>query len=88
MQCKSVLAMEGTESTTRESTAQKIGNQEVDQMVLMSSKPLHRFVQKEPRSLGVTQQSTTDISTDIYVYTNNCKAGTLILPLLLPRLLL
>lgn len=28
-------------------------NQEADHGVLMSSKPLHRFVQREPRSLGI-----------------------------------
>ncbi|KAK2849187.1 hypothetical protein Q5P01_009021 [Channa striata] len=42
--------MEGTEPTTRITTN---GNQEADHMVLMSSKPLHRFVQREPGSLGI-----------------------------------
>ncbi|XP_073343198.1 uncharacterized protein [Pagrus major] len=45
--------MEGTESTTRERTTGKDGRREVDQKVLMSSKPLHRFVRKEPRCLGI-----------------------------------
>lgn len=45
--------MEGTESTTRERTTGKDGNQAADHRLLMSSKPLHRFVQKEPRSLGI-----------------------------------
>lgn len=53
----SLLAMEGTESTARERTTGKDGKQEADQRVLMQSKPLHRFVQKEPRSLGVTHQT-------------------------------
>ncbi|XP_071313629.1 membrane-spanning 4-domains subfamily A member 15-like [Trachinotus anak] len=43
--------MEGTEPTTRERTTD--GTQEPDHAVLMSSKPLHRFVQREPRSLGI-----------------------------------
>lgn len=42
--------MEGSQLT--ESRAGK--NQDVDQEVLMTSKPLHRFVQREPKSLGVT----------------------------------
>lgn len=46
--------MESTESTTRErATAGKDGTEEADQKVLMSAKPLHRFVQKEPRTLGI-----------------------------------
>uniref|UniRef100_A0A7N9ASF9 Uncharacterized protein n=1 Tax=Mastacembelus armatus TaxID=205130 RepID=A0A7N9ASF9_9TELE len=44
--------MEGTEPTTSESTGRE-GNQEANQTVLLTSKPLHRFVQKEPKSLGV-----------------------------------
>ncbi|KAM6923972.1 membrane-spanning 4-domains subfamily A member 4A-like [Xenentodon cancila] len=42
--------MENTGATT---AAGKDGNQKRDNMVLMSGKPLHRFVQKEPRSLGI-----------------------------------
>ncbi|XP_061581169.1 membrane-spanning 4-domains subfamily A member 4D-like [Cololabis saira] len=43
--------MEGTETTA---TSQIDGNQEEDNlMVLMSGKPLHRFVQKEPRNIGI-----------------------------------
>ncbi|XP_062281163.1 membrane-spanning 4-domains subfamily A member 4D-like isoform X2 [Scomber scombrus] len=45
--------MEDTESTTTDRTTGKDGNQEADHRVLMSSKPLHRFVQREPRSLGI-----------------------------------
>uniref|UniRef100_A0A3P8THQ5 Uncharacterized protein n=1 Tax=Amphiprion percula TaxID=161767 RepID=A0A3P8THQ5_AMPPE len=45
--------MEGTESTTRQRATAEAGNQQSDNTVLMSSKPLHRFVQKEPRSLGI-----------------------------------
>ncbi|XP_039975087.1 uncharacterized protein LOC120784967 [Xiphias gladius] len=44
--------MEGAEPTTRKRTGRD-GTQEADPRVLMSSKPLHRFVQKEPRSLGI-----------------------------------
>ncbi|XP_054453879.1 membrane-spanning 4-domains subfamily A member 4D-like isoform X2 [Anoplopoma fimbria] len=45
--------MEETESTTRDRTTGHDGNQAADNMLLMSSKPLHRFVQKEPKSLGI-----------------------------------
>ncbi|KAJ4945879.1 hypothetical protein JOQ06_023557 [Pogonophryne albipinna] len=45
--------MEGTESTTRERSTAKDGNKAADQEVLMSSKPLHRFVQREPRDVGI-----------------------------------
>ncbi|XP_054453880.1 membrane-spanning 4-domains subfamily A member 4D-like [Anoplopoma fimbria] len=45
--------MEETESTTRDRTTEHDGNQAADNMLLMSSKPLHRFVQKEPKSLGI-----------------------------------
>uniref|UniRef100_A0A3B5AD47 MARVEL domain-containing protein n=1 Tax=Stegastes partitus TaxID=144197 RepID=A0A3B5AD47_9TELE len=45
--------MEGTESTTRQRAAGAAGNREPDQSLLMSGKPLHRFIQKEPRSLGI-----------------------------------
>ncbi|KAM3613451.1 uncharacterized protein V6R79_026303 [Siganus canaliculatus] len=41
--------MEGAKSTTQDGAP---GNN-VNQEVLMSSKPLHRFVQNEPRSLGI-----------------------------------
>ncbi|KAK5897116.1 hypothetical protein CesoFtcFv8_010207 [Champsocephalus esox] len=44
--------MEGTESTTRERSTAKDGNKAADQEVL-SSKPLHRFVQREPRNVGI-----------------------------------
>lgn len=40
-------------------------NQEADHGVLMSSKPLHRFVQREPRSLGVTHQTIQGHSNEI-----------------------
>ncbi|XP_037635590.1 uncharacterized protein LOC119494047 [Sebastes umbrosus] len=45
--------MEGTESTARERTTGKDGNQTTDQKLLNTSKPLHRFVQREPKSLGI-----------------------------------
>ncbi|KAE8285990.1 hypothetical protein D5F01_LYC15670 [Larimichthys crocea] len=45
--------MEGTESTTRGRTTARDQNQEADQSVLTYSKPLHRFVQREPRILGI-----------------------------------
>ncbi|KAM7417728.1 hypothetical protein PAMA_017393 [Pampus argenteus] len=46
--------MEGTGSpTARERTTERNMNQEADNRVVMSSKPLHRFIQKEPKSLGI-----------------------------------
>ncbi|TDH07720.1 hypothetical protein EPR50_G00108460 [Perca flavescens] len=45
--------MEGTESTARERTTGRDGSQAPNDTLLMSSKPLHRFIQKEPRSLGI-----------------------------------
>ncbi|XP_036932950.1 membrane-spanning 4-domains subfamily A member 4D-like [Acanthopagrus latus] len=46
--------MEGTtESTTRERTTGNAGKSEANQTTLMSGKPLHRFVQREPRCLGI-----------------------------------
>ncbi|KAI9538969.1 hypothetical protein NQZ68_009046 [Dissostichus eleginoides] len=45
--------MEGTDSTTRERSTAKDGNKAADQEVLMSSKPLHRFIQREPRNVGI-----------------------------------
>lgn len=45
--------MEGTKSTARqERTTETNGDPGTDSNVLLSNKPLHRFVQKEPRSLG------------------------------------
>uniref|UniRef100_G3Q1M4 Uncharacterized protein n=1 Tax=Gasterosteus aculeatus aculeatus TaxID=481459 RepID=G3Q1M4_GASAC len=41
------------ESTTGDRATGQDGNQASDPMLLMSSKPLHRFVQREPRSLGI-----------------------------------
>ncbi|XP_077958301.1 B-lymphocyte antigen CD20-like [Gasterosteus aculeatus] len=41
------------ESTTGDRAEGQDGNQASDPMLLMSSKPLHRFVQREPRSLGI-----------------------------------
>ncbi|XP_041653371.1 membrane-spanning 4-domains subfamily A member 4D-like [Cheilinus undulatus] len=49
----SLLMMDGTESTTRDRTTGKDENQGADSKVLFSGKPLHRFVRKEPRSLGI-----------------------------------
>ncbi|KAL6117701.1 uncharacterized protein ACO6RY_15431 [Pungitius sinensis] len=43
-----MVESESTSGGTRQD-----GNQASDPMLLMSSKPLHRFVQKEPRSLGI-----------------------------------
>ncbi|XP_006781517.1 membrane-spanning 4-domains subfamily A member 4D-like isoform X2 [Neolamprologus brichardi] len=49
--------MEGTQelkTTTREEgTTERNGDQGTSSNVPMSSKPLHRFVRKEPRSLGI-----------------------------------
>ncbi|XP_068570771.1 membrane-spanning 4-domains subfamily A member 15-like [Cebidichthys violaceus] len=45
--------MEETESTTRDRTTGQDGSHTPDHTLLMSSKPLHRFIQKEPRSLGI-----------------------------------
>lgn len=45
--------MEGTEPTIRERTKQQDGNPKADNALLMSSKPLHRFVRREPRTLGI-----------------------------------
>ncbi|XP_019934364.1 uncharacterized protein [Paralichthys olivaceus] len=45
--------MEGTGPTTRATATGRDGNQEVDQKLLMTSKPLHRFIQREPRCLGI-----------------------------------
>ncbi|XP_034399230.1 uncharacterized protein LOC117737394 [Cyclopterus lumpus] len=45
--------MEETESTTIERTTEQDGHQAADHMLSMSSKPLHRFVQKGPRFLGI-----------------------------------
>ncbi|XP_070818984.1 membrane-spanning 4-domains subfamily A member 4A-like [Chaetodon trifascialis] len=45
--------MEDTESTAPERTTGRNGDQGGDQKLLMSSKPLHRFIQKEPKSLGI-----------------------------------
>ncbi|KAL3972951.1 guanylate cyclase activator 1 [Sarotherodon galilaeus] len=50
----SFLEMEGTQTTTREEgTTERNGDQGTSSNVPMSSKPLHRFVRKEPRSLGI-----------------------------------
>ncbi|XP_041800410.1 uncharacterized protein LOC121611784 [Chelmon rostratus] len=45
--------MEDTVSTATERTTGKNGGEGADQRVLMSSKPLHRFIQQEPKSLGI-----------------------------------
>ncbi|XP_029918372.1 membrane-spanning 4-domains subfamily A member 4D-like [Myripristis murdjan] len=46
--------MEDTESTARERTRGNDGNQEPEtNTVLMSSKPLHRFISGDPKSLGI-----------------------------------
>ncbi|KAM9375787.1 uncharacterized protein KZ484_008315 isoform 1-T2 [Pholidichthys leucotaenia] len=45
--------MEGTELATKEQTPGAKADQDADQTVLMSGKPLHRFVRKEPRCLGI-----------------------------------
>lgn len=67
--------MEGTEPTTKQSTAGRNGTQEADQTLLNASKPLHRFVQKEPRSLGVTQQSRTNRNKSVWNLVDG-KVGT------------
>uniref|UniRef100_UPI003AADA105 uncharacterized protein n=1 Tax=Centroberyx gerrardi TaxID=166262 RepID=UPI003AADA105 len=45
--------MEDTEPTARGRTRGKDGTQETDNVVLLSSKPLHRFIRGEPQILGV-----------------------------------
>ncbi|KAM7389704.1 hypothetical protein PAMP_023667 [Pampus punctatissimus] len=46
--------MEGTGSPTAgERTTERDMNQEANHRAVMSSKPLHRFIQKEPKSLGI-----------------------------------
>ncbi|XP_071373471.1 membrane-spanning 4-domains subfamily A member 4D-like [Centroberyx affinis] len=45
--------MEDTEPTARGTTRGKDGTQEMDNTVLLSSKPLHRFIRGEPQILGV-----------------------------------
>ncbi|KAK9518029.1 hypothetical protein VZT92_023357 [Zoarces viviparus] len=45
--------MEETESTTQDRTTGQDGSHAADHTLLMSSKPLHRFIQKEPKSLGI-----------------------------------
>ncbi|XP_027863931.1 membrane-spanning 4-domains subfamily A member 4D-like [Xiphophorus couchianus] len=47
------LAMEETESTMVEKPTGESENQKLDETLLLSSKPLHRFVQKQPRSFGI-----------------------------------
>lgn len=49
--------MEGTEPTTRVETTGTNGNPEADGTGLLSSKPLHRFVQREPKCLGVIHEA-------------------------------
>ncbi|KAM8848114.1 membrane-spanning 4-domains subfamily A member 4A-like [Synchiropus picturatus] len=44
--------MEGSDSTERGQVGRN-QDSEPEHTILMSSKPLHRFVQKEPRSLGI-----------------------------------
>ncbi|CAB1432766.1 unnamed protein product [Pleuronectes platessa] len=48
-----LLAMEGPEPTTRATATGQDGNHEADQELLMTSKPLHRFITKEPKVLGI-----------------------------------
>lgn len=63
----SLLKMEGTQTTTREEgTTERNGDQGTSSNVPMSSKPLHRFVRKEPRSLGVTHQISKILNKQIY----------------------
>ncbi|KAM4732806.1 uncharacterized protein FYW61_008452 [Anableps anableps] len=45
--------MEETKSTAVERTTGEDENQKTNEMLVMSSKPLHRFVQRQPRSFGV-----------------------------------
>ncbi|KAM4622197.1 membrane-spanning 4-domains subfamily A member 4A isoform 3-T3 [Polymixia lowei] len=46
------LTMEDTESTAGERTRGKEGNEKMD-MIVIGSKPLHRFIRGEPRTLGI-----------------------------------
>ncbi|XP_043984039.1 membrane-spanning 4-domains subfamily A member 4D-like [Gambusia affinis] len=45
--------MEETKSTMVEKPTGENENQKLDETLLLSSKPLHRFVQKQPRSFGI-----------------------------------
>ncbi|XP_007548329.1 membrane-spanning 4-domains subfamily A member 4D-like [Poecilia formosa] len=44
---------EETESTVMERPTGENENQKIDESLLLSSKPLHRFVRKQPRSFGI-----------------------------------
>ncbi|XP_030001907.1 uncharacterized protein LOC115427471 [Sphaeramia orbicularis] len=45
--------MEDTGSTAKAKTTAEDGNQQISDKLLKSTKPLHRFVRNEPRSLGI-----------------------------------
>lgn len=62
--------MEDTESTAgQERTTETNGDQGTYSNVLMSNKPLHRFVQREPRSLGVTRHISQVVNKQLYTST-------------------
>ncbi|XP_047196598.1 uncharacterized protein LOC118112536 isoform X3 [Hippoglossus stenolepis] len=61
-----LLAMEGPEPTTRATATGQDGNQAADQKVLMTSKPLHRFIRKEPKALGFLVSGKLSIYTEIH----------------------
>lgn len=48
-----------------QSDAATSGTQEVDQKLQMSSKPVHRFIKGEPKSLGVTLDLWTWVEKDV-----------------------
>ncbi|XP_053284789.1 uncharacterized protein LOC128445913 isoform X2 [Pleuronectes platessa] len=61
-----LLAMEGPEPTTRATATGQDGNHEADQELLMTSKPLHRFITKEPKVLGFLVCGKLSIYTEIH----------------------
>lgn len=65
--------MEETESTMVEKPTGESENQKLDETLLLSSKPLHRFVQKQPRNFGVnsTREETGKMYIHIQLYTLN-----------------
>lgn len=46
--------MESSESTARERRAGRDGGQDPNDKMLMSNKPLHRFLRKDPTSFGIS----------------------------------
>lgn len=78
------LAMEDAESTTRLRTAGSDGNPETNN-TLLSGKPLHRFVQREPRCIGVTSLYTVLKNWGSYALFNKLHAISWFLPRVFSR---